>query len=267
MRTYRTTGVEMLPKPINTLLRVSLGAVFGKKTYEKARDSYTRAVVSLRNLKQKRIWLKKHGSRYRSVYNYRHIRAGLTEDHVLALFDAARDLPEDNPVIVEIGSFLGRSAVAFTLAIKNKRGGKLYSIDPFNADSDPASAPTLRRVAHEIEMPLIDRFTENVKRYGSFKHVEVLRGYSQDFSKDWNRPIDLLYIDGDHSYEAVRRDFLEWTPFIKPGGFLAMHDVSFDPNYGHPDPIKVAQEFVLGKSGWTDLKMIRHLLIVRKASN
>lgn len=256
----------MPPRPINKILRVSLRAVLGNRVYERARDRYTRAVVEFRGMKHKRAWLKKHGSRYRAVYDYRYIKAGLTEDHVLALFDAARNLPEDNPVIVEIGSFLGRSAVAFSLALKDKRGGRLYSIDPFNADSDPVSAPTLRRVAQETEMPLIDQFRENVNRYGSLKHVEVLQGYSQDISKNWTKPIDLLYIDGDHSYAAVRRDYLEWTPFIKPGGFLAMHDVSFDPNYGHPDPIKVAQEFVLGKSGWTDLKMVRHLLIVRKAS-
>ena len=44
-----------------------------------------------------------------------------------------------------------------------------------------------------------------------------------------------------------------------------MHDVSSEPGFRHPDPIKVAQEFIFDNEKWRDLKMIRHLLIVRKA--
>lgn len=46
------------------------------------------------------------------------------------------------------------------------------------------------------------------------------------------RPIDVLMIDADHSYEGVRRDFELYAPLVSPDGFIALHDVipnRFDP--------------------------------------
>ena len=37
-------------------------------------------------------------------------------------------------------------------------------------------------------------------------------------------PIDFVFIDGDHSYDACRADIEAWTPFVKPGGVIAFHD-------------------------------------------
>ena len=38
-------------------------------------------------------------------------------------------------------------------------------------------------------------------------------------------PLDFLFIDGDHSYEGVRRDFLDYGPLVRPGGLVAFHDI------------------------------------------
>jgi len=38
--------------------------------------------------------------------------------------------------------------------------------------------------------------------------------------------LDFLFIDGDHSYEGVRRDFEMYAPLVRPGGIVALHDVS-----------------------------------------
>jgi predicted O-methyltransferase YrrM len=38
-------------------------------------------------------------------------------------------------------------------------------------------------------------------------------------------PLDFLFIDGDHSYEGVRRDFLDYGPMVRPGGVVALHDI------------------------------------------
>ncbi len=38
--------------------------------------------------------------------------------------------------------------------------------------------------------------------------------------------IDLLFIDGDHSYEGVWQDFRKYSPLVRPGGLIAFHDVS-----------------------------------------
>ncbi len=41
-----------------------------------------------------------------------------------------------------------------------------------------------------------------------------------------NRRLDLLFIDGDHSYEGVRADFELYHPLVRPGGVVAFHDVA-----------------------------------------
>lgn len=48
-------------------------------------------------------------------------------------------------------------------------------------------------------------------------------------AKLWSKPISVLFIDGDHSYEGVQKDHNSWTPFVKKGGTILYHD------YDHPD--------------------------------
>ncbi len=45
-----------------------------------------------------------------------------------------------------------------------------------------------------------------------------------------HEPIDFLFIDGDHSYEGVKRDFEMYGPLVRPEGLIAFHDIVFcDP--------------------------------------
>lgn len=39
--------------------------------------------------------------------------------------------------------------------------------------------------------------------------------------------LDFLFIDGDHTYEGVRKDFEMYSPLVKPGGFVAFHDIVY----------------------------------------
>ena len=39
------------------------------------------------------------------------------------------------------------------------------------------------------------------------------------------RGVDFLFIDGDHTYDGVRRDFDDYGAFVAPGGIIAMHDI------------------------------------------
>lgn len=41
---------------------------------------------------------------------------------------------------------------------------------------------------------------------------------------DPNRPIDFMYVDGDHIYESARRDFFLYAPLVRPGGLIVMDD-------------------------------------------
>jgi cephalosporin hydroxylase len=40
------------------------------------------------------------------------------------------------------------------------------------------------------------------------------------------RPVDVLFIDGDHSYEGASRDFEMYTPLVRPGGLVLVHDIA-----------------------------------------
>lgn len=63
---------------------------------------------------------------------------------------------------------------------------------------------------------------------------EFLSTYSPDAG------IDFLFIDGDHSYEGVRQDFLSYSPLVRPGGLIAFHDIVWhDPQFCHEGPVEV----------------------------
>jgi hypothetical protein len=61
------------------------------------------------------------------------------------------------------------------------------------------------------------------------------------------RPIDFLFIDGDHSYEGVQQDFEMYSPMVASGGLIAFHDIV--PNAS--DPISEVFRF------WRDIR-VRH---------
>jgi predicted O-methyltransferase YrrM len=48
--------------------------------------------------------------------------------------------------------------------------------------------------------------------------------------------LDLLFIDGDHEYEAVKADFTNYRPLVRPGGLIVFHDIvrDFRTRYGKP---------------------------------
>jgi predicted O-methyltransferase YrrM len=50
------------------------------------------------------------------------------------------------------------------------------------------------------------------------------------------RPLDFLFIDGDHAYDAVKTDFLNYRPLVRSGGLIAFHDIvpDFNARYGTP---------------------------------
>jgi predicted O-methyltransferase YrrM len=49
-------------------------------------------------------------------------------------------------------------------------------------------------------------------------------------------PLDLLFIDGDHSYQGVKADFVNYSPLVRRGGLIVLHDIvpDFGTRYGKP---------------------------------
>jgi len=66
------------------------------------------------------------------------------------------------------------------------------------------------------------------------QQVTVMEGDSgaagtfEAVGKVFSDGLDLLFLDGDHSYEGVKRDFLLYGPMVRPGGVIAFHDIVED---------------------------------------
>ncbi len=144
-------------------------------------------------------------------------------------------------VIVEIGSYKGKSTFAWAQgAIDGACGVPVYSVD----------------IAHDPS------FEGNLQRAGVLDRVRIIRGNSPDIARSWSLPVELLFIDGAHNYDAVKADFEGWVPHVIPGGIIALHDAG-----GFwPDPTKIAHDnLVMGQSSvYYDVRVIDSLCHARK---
>ena len=126
-------------------------------------------------------------------------------------------------VCVEIGSARGKSACFVGMALKENGSGRLYAIDPHARtnwnDSDSVDTYEVMRA--------------NLERLELEDIVIMVRKTSAVALAEWSKPIDLLFIDGDHSYEGVKADWEGFKPFVKPFGLVVFHDTIWDLK---PDP-------------------------------
>ncbi len=137
--------------------------------------------------------------------------------------------------IVEIGSFKGRSTVMLAKVASHYRLGPIVAIDPHNS-------PILLDHQANPEASSYQDFIHSIQAAGLSNHVDSHLAYSTDVAASWNRPIRLLWIDGDHSYEGAKKDLDAFFPRLVPLGVLAFHDAL----NAFPGPIRVFVEDVLG---------------------
>jgi len=160
--------------------------------------------------------------RFRSIQGYLHDAEG----YLLML------LAEHGPaegVCLEIGSFMGRSTAFLAEGARRAGGARVVAVDHF--EGSPEHQPGGTHECAEIAQTgtTFDRFQENLRSAGLLPQVEPIRAGSAEAAADWTGPIRLLFIDGDHSYEATRQDFELWSPHVSEGGFVAFHDVGAWP--------------------------------------
>lgn len=152
-------------------------------------------------------------------------------------------------VIVEIGAYRGRSAIA--LAYGARDGVTVYSVDPHEE--------------HEISglsfgMADNQAFMQNVSRAGMGTKVCVvaLRSIEALVIKRLH-PVGLVFIDGAHDYHSVKVDTLMWGDALEVGGLLAIHD----SNGTWSEPTQVADEQAANLD-WTELDGCGFTRVFRK---
>lgn len=127
--------------------------------------------------------------------------------------------------IVEIGSFKGRSTCFLAFGAKSANRGMVTAIDPFTGSPEhqaggQSADPDI--VKHGSTFAV---FLDTLQRKGFSDRVRTLRMASEQAAAQWQVPIRLLFIDGDHSYAATRTDFTGFERFIEPGGVVCFHDI------------------------------------------
>lgn len=177
----------------------------------------------------------------------------LTEREGRFLALVAATAPADG-VILEIGSFKGKSTVGLATVAKRLGLGPVVTVDPHSAPS--VTDPDLGGQSSSW-----DAFQATLAHAHVTDVVEAHRMLSRDLAPGWTRRIRLLWIDGDHTYAGTREDLALFGRFLAPGAIVAFHDVL----HAYEGPIRVFAEDVLrsnkygpagvcGSIGWAQLR-------------
>jgi len=136
----------------------------------------------------------------------------LTIEEKYKLYELA--LHSSGKVFVEIGSYLGASSCYIARAIQSDPSKKLYCVDTWENDAMTEGAKDT-----------FDEFCINTSSYSD--SIVALRGKSIEVARTFGLGIDYLFLDADHSYEAVKADILAWLPKLNQNATVICHDTGW----------------------------------------
>src|SRR3990172_4806983 len=171
----------------------------------------------------------------------------LTQDEVDCLYRLGQ-INHCNGVIVEIGSWKGKSTIALARGAARAHNAKVYAIDPHKPLPEEGYSEDTEAA-----------FMANIKKAGVESRVVPMIMSSEQAAEGWNQPIRLLWIDGDHRYEPTRLDFTLWEPHVVQGGIVAMHDT-----IRKKTPKRVLWEKVFRSRRFQDIAIFDNITAVRK---
>ena len=146
------------------------------------------------------------------------VEGWLSDGQARVLWERARAVPPGG-LVVEIGSFRGRSAIVMARALAD--GARLVAIDPHaGGDRGPRQ---IRGSAEEGEADHA-AFHANLARTVVAGRVRHVRRPSLEALAEVGGEVDLLYVDGAHRLGPARADLVRWGARLRPGGTLLVHD-------------------------------------------
>lgn len=234
---------------ISSLIKKTIDRCFGKGAYFKLR------------------WFLKHGFAYLPIACYFEVEGWLEEKEAKLIYDTVLRLPDNGAVALELGSLAGKSSIVIAKGLRKKNNPRLFCIDPLNGTGDCLFKVDYLQLKEKLQRSLEEEFLENIKKCRVQNLITLLKGRSSDFVSGWASRIDLLYIDADHSYEAVAFDFISWSKFLVPGGFIIFHDAKKDDLKNktyNGGPYRVIQEQILDSAAWSEKKFDGEIFIARK---
>jgi MMP 1-O-methyltransferase len=150
-------------------------------------------------------------------------------------------IPKDQPItVLEIGTFKGRSAITFALAIRARGEGRLYAVDPHRGGSR-------------------EDFYKNIEKAGMTDLIIPIELSSHDARAEVaDASLDVVFIDGGHEYEEVSLDLSDWTSAFADVALVAFNDTHF------PGVYKALKENVLSDpTRWSRPHLVRSTLFLQ----
>ena len=168
--------------------------------------------------------------------------------HYHILYDIATSYPIDYKLnYVEIGCYAGGSACLML----QRKNTSVFSID----------------LGTPIHPSLV---SENVNKLNKHNNnYNYIQGSSHDFNvfnklNDYINEIDILFIDGDHSFDGVIKDFEMYSKLVKSGGYIIFDDYN---DYQHSPAVKHADDGLVSnlKNDYNIIGTIQNTLGARPA--
>jgi len=189
-----------------------------------------------------RIELKMHGSfgrKWEAIDGYFDY-SGLYSSIAFDVHDGAR--------IVEVGSWQGKSAIYLATQIKamGKRA-HVHCVDSFDGGTDKVLNSRIEEIGGSNAV--FDILQRNIRKAQVHYMMTTHASTSVEAAKYFpDNSLSAVFIDADHSYDAVMSDLETWYPKVKPGGMLAGHDFDFDSQVSREGVIPAVLDFFQGMS-------------------
>ncbi len=174
------------------------------------------------------------------------IKGFLDEAEGQALYRCALAASRLGPCL-EVGSYCGKSALYLGTACR-ETGNVLFSVDHHRGSEEQQPGEQY------FDPTLFDSGAFCIDTFPSFRRTLATAGLentvvplvcpSKVASRTWKTPLGLVFIDGGHSYQAVKTDFDGWHTHILSGGYLLIHDIYPDPSQGGQAPYRIYREAI-----------------------
>jgi predicted O-methyltransferase YrrM len=129
--------------------------------------------------------------------------------------------------IVEIGVWGGKSLIPLAFAVKERKGGMVYGIDPWSREDSVKGMTGINEkwwgsVNHEA---VYQRLVQKIIEFQLEDCVTLIRSTSENAPQIPD--IDILHIDGNHSETSSLYDVKKWAPLVKSGGLIIFDDTTW----------------------------------------